>query len=71
MRKEADLHIADRIRLDIKGAEAIVAVHGPYICAETLCVELAPQLERALVERSVGIEGGQVTIRLERATAQA
>jgi isoleucyl-tRNA synthetase len=71
MRKEADLHIADRIRLDIKGAEAIVAVHGPYICTETLCVELAPQLERALVERSVGIEGGQVTIRLDRATAQA
>jgi isoleucyl-tRNA synthetase len=66
MRKEADLHIADRIRLSIQGAESILAVHAGYICSETLCAELSPKPGASLVERGVTLEGLQVRIALEK-----
>lgn len=66
MRKEADLHIADRIRLSIRGADEILAVHAGYISSETLCVDLASTLAKPLVERSLTIEGSQVHVGLER-----
>jgi hypothetical protein len=66
MRKEADLHIADRIRLSIQGAESILAVHAAYISSETLCVELVPKLGTPKVEREITLEGTQVQIGLEK-----
>ncbi len=66
MRKEADLHIADRIRLSIEGAESILSVHAGYICSETLCAELLPKPGAPLVERTVTLEGLQVRIALEK-----
>jgi isoleucyl-tRNA synthetase len=68
MRKEADLQLADRIRLAITGAAEIVATHSGYLCAETLCVELRERLAAPLLERTVTIEGAQIAVALERAS---
>jgi isoleucyl-tRNA synthetase len=66
MRKEADLHIADRIRLSVKGADALLAAHAAYIQSETLCVGISSELSNALVERSCNIEGNTLRIALVR-----
>ena len=67
MRKEADLHIADRIKLSIRGAEELLKAHEGYITSETLCVEVAPALNKPLIERTVKVDGGEVTVGLEKA----
>jgi len=71
MRKEADLNMADRIRLSISGAQALLAAHEAYIKSETLCIEVVAELGSPLVERTVSMEnetlvGGTVQIALER-----
>lgn len=67
MRKEADLHIADRIKLAVQGADELVAAHGEYLKSETLCVELGSSLSSSLLTRSVTLEGSSVTISLAKA----
>jgi isoleucyl-tRNA synthetase len=67
MRKEADLHMADRIRLSISGANALMAAYEGYIKSETLCTEVAPALSQPLVRREVGLEAGPAIVALERA----
>jgi isoleucyl-tRNA synthetase len=67
MRKEADLHIADRIRLAISGANELLAAHGSYIQSETLCVNLVDTLPNARIERAVTLEGGTAKVALEKA----
>ena len=67
MRKEADLHIADRIKLSIKGAEQLLAAHQEHIKSETLCVEVSEALAKPMIERSVKIEGGEIVVALEKA----
>ncbi len=67
MRKEADLHIADRIRLAIVGAPELLAAHGEYVKSETLCLELATSVEKPLLERTVTIDGGSISVALVRA----
>jgi isoleucyl-tRNA synthetase len=66
MRKEADLHIADRIRLSVKGADALLAAHADYIQSETLSVGISPELGNPLVQRSCDIEGNTLIIALVR-----
>jgi isoleucyl-tRNA synthetase len=66
MRKEADLHIADRIRLSVQGADALLAAHAGYIQSETLCVGISSELSNPLVERSCDIEGSTLQIALVR-----
>lgn len=66
MRKEADLHIADRIRLSIKGADELLRAHEAYLKSETLCLEVSPSLTKALVERQVTLEGVAISVALER-----
>jgi activator of 2-hydroxyglutaryl-CoA dehydratase len=66
MRKEADLHIADRIRLVVEGGEDILAAHAAYIQSETLCVELAAKLEKPSIERTFDIEGQAMKVGLVR-----
>jgi hypothetical protein len=67
MRKEADLHIADRIRLSISGAEEILAAHKDYIMSETLCVEVLPEQGQTLIERSITLDGASVKVTLAKA----
>jgi isoleucyl-tRNA synthetase len=67
LRKEADLNIADRIRVSIKGAEDILAAHEAYVKNETLTREIAPTLGKALLTKSIDIGGKSVEIGLERA----
>jgi isoleucyl-tRNA synthetase len=67
MRKEADLHIADRIKLSFSGAEHVMAAHQGYIMSETLCVEIASALAKPLVQRSATLDGHSVSIALEKA----
>jgi len=65
MRKEADLHMADRIRLSISGADELLAAHAEYIKSETLCLEIVPTLKAARIERSATIEGVVIKVGLE------
>ncbi len=67
MRKEADLHIADRIKLSIKGAEQLLAAHQEHIKSETLCVEVSEALAKPMIERSIKIEGGEIVVALDKA----
>lgn len=67
MRKEADLHIADRIKLSIRGADELLKAHEAYVKSETLCVEVTPSLEKALIERAVKVDGGEIVVGLVRA----
>ncbi len=67
MRKEADLHIADRIKLSIRGADELLKAHEAYVTSETLCVEVTPSLEKALIERAVKVDGGEIVVGLVRA----
>jgi isoleucyl-tRNA synthetase len=68
MRKEADLHIADRIKLSIKGADKVLAEHGDYIRSETLCVEFLTELPTAaLIERGTKLDDGEARIFLVKA----
>jgi isoleucyl-tRNA synthetase len=71
MRKDARLAVADRIRIAVDApgdvAEAL-AEHSPYICAETLAVELrlgAPPAD--WTAREVELEEGRVRVALARA----
>lgn len=66
MRKEADLHITDRIRLCVVGAATLLAAHEEYIKAETLCTELLPSLSHPIVQREVSLEGGPISVTLEK-----
>jgi isoleucyl-tRNA synthetase len=66
MRKEADLHIADRIKLAIQGGEPILAAHADYIKAETLCVGIEPELAKPLLERVCEIEDSKLKVALRR-----
>jgi hypothetical protein len=66
MRKEADLHIADRIRLAVCGAEEILTAHSAYIQSETLCVEIAAELHKPLIERSFDVDGHRIRVGLVR-----
>jgi isoleucyl-tRNA synthetase len=67
MRKEADLHIADRIKLSIRGADELLKAHEAYVKSETLCVEVTPSLEKALIERAVKVDGGEIVVGLVKA----
>ena len=67
MRKEADLHIADRIKLSIRGADELLKAHEGYVMSETLCVEVTPSLGKSLIERTVKVEGGEITVGLAKA----
>ncbi|MEN9846610.1 MAG: hypothetical protein RIS36_1757 [Pseudomonadota bacterium] len=67
MRKEADLHIADRIQLSIRGADELLKAHEGYVKSETLCIEVAPSLSKALIERSVKVEGREISVSLAKA----
>lgn len=67
MRKEADLHIADRIKLSIRGADELLKAHEGYVKSETLCVEVTPSLGKSLIERNVKVEGGEITVGLAKA----
>ena len=67
MRKEADLHIADRIKLSIAGADAVLAAHAGYVRSETLCIEITPSITCPLVERTATLDHSTVKISLERA----
>jgi isoleucyl-tRNA synthetase len=66
MRKEADLHIADRIRLRFSGGADILNAHRDYIMSETLCVEISSELRAPLIEREAKLDGVTVTIGLEK-----
>jgi isoleucyl-tRNA synthetase len=66
MRKEADLHIADRIELSIAGADDILAVHADYIRAETLCMTIVARLEQPVLERSLTVEGALIQVALAK-----
>jgi len=66
MRKEADLHIADRIKLSIVGADDILAVHADYIRTETLCTAIVARLERPVLERSLTVEGASIQVALSK-----
>jgi isoleucyl-tRNA synthetase len=67
MRKEADLHIADRIKLSIRGADELLKAHEAYVKSETLCVEVTPSLEKALIERAVKVDSGEILVGLVKA----
>lgn len=67
-RKEADLHIADRITLSIKSPDAklkdIIERHKSYICEQTLAIEVAYDgLERAHFNKE-GIKLGEFSLEL-------
>ena len=70
-RKDANLHVSDRIRLRISGDEApaeAVRAHGPYIREQTLAVELElgpPVAGWFTAEGEVG--EGKATVALTRA----
>jgi len=66
MRKEADLHIADRIKLSLRGAEEILEAHESYIKSETLCIEIAPGISDKVLERKVKVDGGEIILELGR-----
>jgi hypothetical protein len=71
MRKEARLNVDDRVRIavdahgDVAGA---IQEHSPYICAETLAVELrcgsAPD---GWLTREVDLDEARVTVAVGRA----
>ncbi len=67
LRKEADLHIADRIVLALNGADEILAHHGDYVKNETLCVEFAPAIPNPLAQKDAAVEGLSVHIALTKA----
>ncbi len=67
MRKEADLHIADRIKLAISGADEVLAKHGDYIMSETLCVGFEDLQGAAQVDRQCDLSGVNVRVFLRKA----
>ncbi len=71
MRKEARLNVDDRIRVSVEAhgevAEAIEE-HSPYICGETLAVELrCGSLPRDGMTREVDLEESRVKVAVSRA----
>jgi isoleucyl-tRNA synthetase len=66
MRKEADLHIADRIELSIRGAEELLSKHREYIKSETLCVSIVESVASPCLERTIKTEGGSVVVALRQ-----
>jgi hypothetical protein len=66
MRKEADLHIADRIELAIRGAEELLSKHAEHIKAETLCVSIVENVASPRLERTIKTEGGSVVVSLRQ-----
>jgi isoleucyl-tRNA synthetase len=71
MRKEARLNVDDRIRVSVDAHGEVAAAldeHSPYICGETLAVELrrgAPP--SGWMMREVGLEDARVQVALTRA----
>jgi isoleucyl-tRNA synthetase len=68
MRKEADLHMADRIELEIRGAEELLSKHAEYIKSETLCVSIVENLVSPRLERTIKTETGSVVVSLRQIT---
>jgi isoleucyl-tRNA synthetase len=66
LRKDADLHMADRIVLQVIGADDVLQEHGEYVKGETLCVEIASSLEASEAAKTVDIEGSSVTVKLAK-----
>ena len=62
LRKEANLHIADRIVLAITGATEILDAHRDYVMAETLCREVVVEVTDAKIEKTVVIEGAEIQL---------
>ena len=65
LRKEADLHVSDRIELQITGAEEVLSDHKDYICKETLAVSLVDSLSNPKASQKVRVEGAEVEIALQ------
>jgi hypothetical protein len=65
MRKEADLHIADRIELSIRGADELLSKHAEYIKSETLCVAIVESVVSPRLERTIKTESGSVVVSLK------
>lgn len=67
LRKEANLHLADRIALSILGAEEVIAAHADYIAQETLCQQLNKgQLRERLIDKHIIIGQRKIIIELEK-----
>ena len=64
LRKEADLHMADRILLEVQGADEVLSKHADYIKGETLCVALDKPVSAPLAQKSIEIEGMSLSLRL-------
>jgi len=71
MRKEARLNVDDRIRVSVEGRGEVAAAleeHSPYICGETLAVELrfgSPPPD--WMTRAVDLEEARVNVAMTRA----
>lgn len=55
LRKDADFEFSDRITLGIQGADDIMAVHGDYVCAETLTTSVVAEIHEARASKTVEI----------------
>jgi isoleucyl-tRNA synthetase len=71
MRKDAGLNVDDRIRISVDAHGEVteaIAQHSPYICAETLAVELRHgSPPEGWVAREADLEGVRVNVALVRA----
>lgn len=66
LRKEADLHIADRIALSISGADGIIEAFGEYIKGETLTTSLVEALNSPLAKSEFRAGDRDVSIALRK-----
>jgi hypothetical protein len=41
--------------------------HEEYVKSETLCVEIAPSLDKPIIERSMKVDGGEISVGLVKA----
>jgi isoleucyl-tRNA synthetase len=71
MRKDAGLNVDDRIRISVDADGEVteaIALHSPYICAETLAVELRHgSPPEGWMAREADLEGARVDLALVRA----
>ena len=67
LRKEADLNIADRIELSVRGADAILAAHEAYLKNETLSVSVTREaLPNPLITKTIPVGDSTVEVALQR-----
>ncbi len=69
LRKKADLHVTDRIRLYVAGGENLRQVldrWGDYVQQETLAVEVVEGVPDGVVREAFRLDGEEVTIGLEK-----